>query len=119
MQVAAETRENGKNHGRYNATGINSKNEDDGMQSYNVKTGYIKVRFVTWNINGLNVSRARKQFLSGAREQDYDFTIFPMAGIINNICIGGDIPNSKDGIGQYFRHAVNFNNINGKLRICT
>jgi hypothetical protein len=31
MQVAAETRKNGDNRGRYNATGINATNEDDGM----------------------------------------------------------------------------------------
>jgi hypothetical protein len=31
MQVAAETRENGDNRGRYNATRINNTNKDDGM----------------------------------------------------------------------------------------
>jgi hypothetical protein len=41
MQVAAEMRDNGKNRGRSNATGINNTNEDDGMQSYNAKTGDI------------------------------------------------------------------------------
>jgi hypothetical protein len=39
MQVAAETRENEDNCGRSNAIDINKTNEDDEMQSYNVKTG--------------------------------------------------------------------------------
>jgi hypothetical protein len=42
-----------------------------------------------------------------------------LAGIGNNLCIEADIPNSKSGIEQYFRHDVKFNNINGKLRIRT
>jgi hypothetical protein len=42
-----------------------------------------------------------------------------LAGIGNNLCIGANVPNSKDGIEQYFHHDVKFNNINGKLRIHT
>jgi hypothetical protein len=80
MQVAAETRENRDNCGRSNATGINNTNEDDdGMQSYNVKTGYIEVRFMTGNSKGFNVARALKQFLAATREQDNEFTILPLA----------------------------------------
>jgi hypothetical protein len=45
--------------------------------------------------------------------------MLPLAGIGNNICIGADVPNSKDGIEQYFNHDVKFNNINRKLRIHT
>jgi hypothetical protein len=41
MQVAAEMRENGNNRGRSNATGTNNTNEDDELQSYNAKMGYI------------------------------------------------------------------------------
>jgi hypothetical protein len=33
------------------------------------------------------------------------------------VCISADVPNKKDGIDQYFRHEVKFNNVNGKLRI--
>jgi hypothetical protein len=119
MQVAAVTRENGDNHGRYNATGIDNTSKDDGMQSYHVKTGYIEVRFMTGNIKGFNVARALKQFLAAARELDDEFMIFPLAGIGNDLCIGADVPNSKTGIELYVRHDVKFNNINGKLSIRT
>jgi hypothetical protein len=56
---------------------------------------------------------------AAAREQDDEFVIVPLAGIGNNLCIGADVPNSKDGIEQYFQHDVKFNNSNGKLRIHT
>jgi hypothetical protein len=84
-----------------------------------MNTGYIKVRFMTGNIKGFNVAQAPTHFLAAVREQDDKFTIFPLAGIGNNICIGADVPNSKSGIEQYFRHDVNFNNINVKLSIRT
>jgi hypothetical protein len=116
MQVAAVTRENGDNRGRSNATGIGNTSKEDGMQSYHAKTGYIEVNFMTGNINGCNAARALKKFLAAAREQGDEFTIFPFAGIGNNLCIGADVPNSKTGIEQYVHHDVNFNNINGKLR---
>jgi hypothetical protein len=119
MQVAAVTRENGDNCSRSYATGIDNTSKDDGMQSYHAKTGYIEVRFVTGNSKGFNVVRALKQFLAAAREQDDEFTILPLAGIGNNLCIAADVPNSKTGVGQYFCHDVKFNNINGKLRIRT
>jgi hypothetical protein len=77
MQVDAATRENGDNHGRYNATGIDNTSTDGGMQSYNAKTGYIEVRFMTGNSKGFNVARDLKQFLAAAREQDNKFTVFP------------------------------------------
>jgi hypothetical protein len=115
MQVAAVTRENGDNRGRSNATGINNTSKDDGMQSYHDKTGYIEIHFMTDNSKGCNVARALKQFLAAAREQDEEFTILPLAGIGNNLCMGEDVQNSKTGIEQYFRHDVKFNNIKGNL----
>jgi hypothetical protein len=69
MQVAATTRENGDNRDRSNATGIDNTSKDDGMQSYNAKTGYIEVRFMTDNIKGCNVARALKQFLAAATSE--------------------------------------------------
>jgi hypothetical protein len=87
MQVAAETRENGYNSGRSNATGINNTSKDDGMQSYNTKTGYIEVHFMTGNSKGFNVAWALKHFLAAVREKDNEFTILPLAGIRNNVCI--------------------------------
>jgi hypothetical protein len=71
---------------------------------------------MTRNSKGFNIARALKQFLAAVREQDEEFTILPLAGIGNNLCIGADVSNSKAGIEQYFRHDVKFNNINGKLR---
>jgi hypothetical protein len=119
MQVAAETRENGDHRGRSNATGINNTNEDDEMQIYNAKTGYIEVRFMTGSSKVFNVAPALKKFLAAAREQDDKFTILPLTGIGNNLCIGADVPNFKSGIEQYFRHDATFKSINGKLRIST
>jgi hypothetical protein len=89
------------------------------MQNYNAKTGYIEVLFMTGNGKGFNVARALKQLLAAAREQDDEFTILPLAGMGKYLCIREDVPNSKDGIEQYFQHNVKFNNITGKLRICT
>jgi hypothetical protein len=43
----------------------------------------------------------------------------PLSGIGNNLCYATDIPNSKEGIEGYYRHAVKFNNVNGKMRIRT
>jgi hypothetical protein len=87
VQVTVETCENENNQGRINATITNNTNKDDRMQSYNLKTGYIDVRFVTVNSKGFNVTRALKQFLVAAREQEDEFTILPLAGIGNNLCI--------------------------------
>jgi hypothetical protein len=98
MQVAPVTRENGDNRGRSNATGIDNTIKDDGMQSYNAKTDYIGVRFMTGNCKGFHVARDLKQFLAAAREQDDEFAIFPLAGIGNNLCFRADVPNSKAGI---------------------
>jgi hypothetical protein len=43
VEVTVKTRENGNNRGRMNATSTNNTHEDDGIQSYNAKMGYIKV----------------------------------------------------------------------------
>jgi hypothetical protein len=117
MKVSAETREKGDNCGRSNATGISNTNEDDGMQIYNAKAGYTEVRFMKGNRKGFNIARALKQFLAAAREQDDKLTIFPLAGIGNNLCIRADVPNSKAGIEQTFQRDAKFSNRNGKLRI--
>jgi hypothetical protein len=53
-RVASETRENGSNHGRFNVTTTNKGNEDDGIQSYIDKTGYIEIRFMTGTSKGFN-----------------------------------------------------------------
>jgi hypothetical protein len=71
------------------------------------------------NSKGFNAARALKQFLAAGREQDDEFTILPLTGIGNNLCIGADVPNYKDGIEHYFRQHVKFNKINGKVRIHT
>jgi hypothetical protein len=91
MQVSAEMRENGNNRGRTNATSTNNTNEDDVMQSYNAKTVYIEVLFMTENSKVCNLARALKHLLEAAREQDDEFTILPLAGIGNNLCIGADV----------------------------
>jgi hypothetical protein len=112
MQVEAMTLENGENSDR-----TNGANAADGMKPYNAKTGFIKVRFMTGNSKGFNVARALKQFLAAAREQDDEFMILPLVGIGNNLCISAGVPNTKDGIEQYFLHEMKFNNVNCKLRI--
>jgi hypothetical protein len=117
MQVEAMTRENGENSDRTNATVTNDANAEDGMKTYNAKSGFIEVRFTTVNSKGINVARALKQFLAAAREQYDEFTIPPLSGIGSNLCIRADVPNSEVGIKQYIIHEVKFNNVNGKLRI--
>jgi hypothetical protein len=70
MQVEAMTPENGGNSGRTNTIVTNDANEADGMKTFNSKTGFIEVRFMTGNSKGFNVARALKQFLAAVREQD-------------------------------------------------
>jgi hypothetical protein len=120
MQVEALTLENGENSDSSDSTNVsvtNDNNAADVMKTYNAKTGFIEVRFMTGNIKGFNAARALKYFLAAAREQDEEFTIPPLSGIGNNLCISADVPNKKVGIEQYFRHEVKFNNVNDKLRI--
>jgi hypothetical protein len=117
MQVEAMTLKNGGNSDTTKATVTNDANVADGMKTYNANTGFIEVRFMMGNSKYCNVERALKQFLAAAREQDDKFTILPLSGIGNNLCISADVPNTKVGIEKYFRHEVKFNNVNGKLRI--
>jgi hypothetical protein len=117
MQVEAMTPKNGENSGRINATMTNDANEADGMKTCNAKTGFIEVRFMTGNSKGFNVERAPTQLLAAAREQDNEFTILPLSGNGNNLCISATVPRTKDGIEQYFFHEVKFINVNCKLRI--
>jgi hypothetical protein len=49
-----------------------------------------------------NIHGGGVHFLKAAREQDDEFTILPLAGIGNNLCIGADVPNYKSGIEHYF-----------------
>jgi hypothetical protein len=119
MQVEAMMFENGENSGRTNATVTNYANAADGMKTYHFKTAFIEVRFMTGNSKGFNVERELNKFLAAAREHDDEFTILPLSGIGNNLCISADVPNTKDGIEKYFRHEVKFKNVNGKLRIRT
>jgi hypothetical protein len=74
----------------------NDDHAADGMKAYNAKTGFIEVRFMTGNSKGFTVARALKQFLAAAREQDDKFTILPLSGIGNNLCISAGVPNTKD-----------------------
>jgi hypothetical protein len=115
-QADIKHHENVGKQGRLSVTKTNKTHDDDGMQSYNSKTGYIKVCFMTGYSNVFNVAWALKQLLASARDQDDEFTILQLPGIGKNLWIGADVPNYMDGIEQYFRHDVKFNNINGRLR---
>jgi hypothetical protein len=87
------------------------------MKTYNANTGSIEVIFITGNSKSFNVARELKQLLAGAKEKDDEFTILPLSGIGNNLCISANVPNTKNGIEKYFCHEVKFNNVNGNLRI--
>jgi hypothetical protein len=89
------------------------------MSSYKVKTGVIEVRFMKSGDAGFNVARSLKEFIAAARESDKEFSILPLRKEGNNICRAADVPNTKDGIGNYYRHVIKFNNINGSMRIRT
>jgi hypothetical protein len=117
MQVETMTLENRENSDRTNATVTNDSNASDGMNTYNSKTCFVEVIFMMGNSKCFNVARALKRFLAAAREQDDEFTILPLSGIGNNLCIRAYVPNTKVGIEKYFRHEVKFNIVNGKLRI--
>jgi hypothetical protein len=61
------------------------------MQSYNAKTGYIEVCFMTVNKKIFNVARALNQFVAASREHDYEFTILPLAGGWGKVVMGAII----------------------------
>jgi hypothetical protein len=93
--------------------------DNDGMSSYKVKTGVIEVRFMKSGDAGFNVARSLKEFIAAARESDKEFSILPLSKEGNNIFRAADVPNTKDGIGNYYRHVIKFNNINVSMRIRT
>jgi hypothetical protein len=68
---------------------------------------------------GFSVARILKEFITAARESDTEFSILPLSKDGNTICRAADVPSTKDGIGNYYRHVIKFNNINGSTRIRT
>jgi hypothetical protein len=89
------------------------------MSSYKNKMGVIEVRFMKSGDAGFNVALSLKEFIAAARESDKEFSILPLRKDGNNICRAADVPNTKDGIRDYYRHVTKFNNINGSMRITT
>jgi hypothetical protein len=68
---------------------------------------------------GFNIARSLKEFIAAARESDKELSILPLSKEGNNICRAEDVPNTKDGIRNYYRHVIKFNNSNGSMRIRT
>jgi hypothetical protein len=68
---------------------------------------------------GFNVARSLKEFIAAARESDKEFNIMPINNECDNLCRATNVSNTKDGIGKYYRHVINFNNINGTMWIRT
>jgi hypothetical protein len=111
---------NDANKGDWIPVGSNtrhSKRKDDmaqdGMSSYQVKTGVIEVRFTKIGDKGFNVVRSLKDFIAMARESDTECSIIPLNNEGDNICRVTNLPNTKDGIGMFYHHVLKFNNING------
>jgi hypothetical protein len=100
----------------------NTRKDDmaqDGMSSYQVKTGVIEVRLMKIGGKGFNVARSLKEFIAAAGEIDKEFSIIPLKNEGDNLCRATDVPNTKDGIGKCYWHVIKFNNINGSMRIRT
>jgi hypothetical protein len=93
----------------------NSPNTEDGMEHYSTNVGYNDVRLMCGNRKGFNVAQRIKQFIAAAHVIDKDFSLLPLGGQDNNICIPADVPNLKEGIQTYFPHRVSFNNVAVKL----
>jgi hypothetical protein len=91
----------------------------DGMSSYQVNTGVIEVKFMKIGDKGVNIARSLKEFITATRESDTEFSIMPINNEGKHICRATDVPNTKDGIGKYYRHVIKFNNTNGSMRIRT
>jgi hypothetical protein len=89
----------------------------DGMTSYHIKTGVIEVIFMKIGDKGFNAAKSLKEFIASARESDKEFSVMPIHNEGDNLCRATDVPNRKEGIGKYYRHAIKFNNINGSMRI--
>jgi hypothetical protein len=91
----------------------------DGMSSYQVKTGLIEVMFMKICDNGFNVARILKEFIAAARESDKEFSIIPINNEGDNPYRATDVPNTKVGIRKYYRHFIKSNNINASMWIRT
>jgi hypothetical protein len=91
----------------------------DGMTSYHIKTGVIEVRFMKIGDKGFNFAKSLKEFIAAARESDKEFSIMTIHNKGDNLCRATDVPNTKEGIGKYYRHVIKFNNINGSTWIRT
>jgi hypothetical protein len=64
----------------------NDANAADGMKTYNAKTGFIEVRFMTGNSKCFNLARSLKQFLAAVREKD-DKSMIPPYRELATICV--------------------------------
>jgi hypothetical protein len=93
--------------------------DNDGMSRYKVKRGVIEVRFMKSGDAVFNVARSLKEFITAARESDKEFSILPLSKEGNSICRAADVMSTKDGIENYYRRVIKFNNINGSIRIRT
>jgi hypothetical protein len=91
----------------------------DGMTSYHVKAGVIEVRLMKIGDKGFNVAKSLKEFIAAERESDKEISIMPINNEGDNLCRATDVPDTKDGIGKYYRHVIKFNKINGSMRIRT
>jgi hypothetical protein len=94
-------------------------NAEDGMEHYSINVGFIDVRFMCGNGKGFNVAQGITQFIAADLSIDKDFCLLPIGGQDNNLCIPTDVPTSKEGIQQYFRHRVSVNNVAGSIKIQT
>jgi hypothetical protein len=86
---------------------------------YHFKTGLIEVRFMKIGGKGFNVAKSLKEFIAAAQESYKEFSSMPINNEGGNLCRAADVPNTKDGIGKYYRHVIKCNNINGSIRIRT
>jgi hypothetical protein len=59
-------------------TTINGSKKEDGMTSYEVKTGSIEVRFMTASEKSCNSAQSLKEFIVAARATDEEFTLMPL-----------------------------------------
>jgi hypothetical protein len=98
---------------------INGIEKEDGMASYEVKTGIIEVRFMASSGKSCNITKILKQLIVAAMATNEEFTLMPISGIGNNLCYAVYVLNSKEGIEGYDRHAIKFNNVNRTLCIHT
>jgi hypothetical protein len=91
----------------------------DGMEHYRINVGYVDVRFMCINGKGFNIAHGIRQLISAARAISKGFCLLPLGGQYNNLCIPADVPNSKEGIPEYFLHRVSVNIVDGSIKIQT